>query len=367
MYFSILKKIKKLLLNSSRPEICRDIRVPAQQHGWLHVNVHEAIDQFVISNLGDDLYSQQDFQSHQDYRRPQTLVAIPWGRVRDDIGFVFLPDGSVCAEGNWWEPYMVKNPAYSDRFRSQKKIQGDVFTLLGMWSQEYYHWFHDTLPKVWNSLPHLPKGCRFLINQKPKGYQMESLHALGITENRLLFMQYKGDLLVERLWFSTPHGYTTFSGPYAIQEIANKISASIRSSNSVPCLDKRIYISRSSAKTRRITNETEILPVLQKYGFLIERMESYSFERQVEILAGCNCLIGPHGAGLTNLIFTNKDAHIIEIAGEEFVDCYGFMAKTTGRKFSRIICQQDDRDSDYFVTPDRLDESLKSLLDPAGH
>jgi len=91
-------------------------------------------------------------------------------------------------------------------------------------------------------------------------------------------------------------------------------------------------------------------------------MESYSFKRQLEILAGCNFLIGPHGAGLTNLIFTEKDSQIIEISGNEFLDCYGFMAKTTGRKFSRIICHQDGRDGDYFVEANKLDKLLASFF-----
>lgn len=360
MVFYYLTKIKRILLHSKRHEICNDIRVPAEQHGWLCLNIHEAVDQFVRSNLGDDRYSTQDFYSHEEYKRPQSLVVIPRGRVRDAVGLVFLPDGRVCAEGNWWVPYMAKNPAYTDRFRSRKSIRGDVFTLLGMWSHEYYHWFHDTLPRLWNSLPHLPSGCRFLIHEQPKEYQLSSLLSIGISNDRLVFKKNKGDLLVERLWFSTPHGYTTFSGPRAIAELADEIKGSL--GNTKISTQKRIYVSRSSAKTRRIINEHEIFPVLKKYNFKIETLESYSFEKQVEIMSCCDTLLGPHGAGLTNLIFTQYNAHIIEISGDDYLDCYGFMARTSGRKFSRFFCSQDGRDADYQVDPNKLDLFLSSIL-----
>ena len=236
-------------------------------------------------------YFQRDFQTNLEYHRGQFLVKIPWGRVRDRIGYVFLPHGSVCSEANWCVDYMKTNPSYTNRLRKKKKIRGDVFTLLGLWSDAYYHWFHDTLPRISNSLPWLPDNCRFLIQSGPKDYQLESLFALGIERHRLELQDDCGDTLVERLWFSTPHGYTTFGGTQAIERIAQKIKTHCLGNPPQVSKKNRVFISRSKAHCRRILNEEQLLPILRLHGFRCEVLESLPFHKQVQIVSECDILL----------------------------------------------------------------------------
>jgi hypothetical protein len=170
-----IKQIYRAISQSASPRICEDIRLKAAEYSWQSIEVASPILDYVRSHLESDSYSQQDFRSHiADYSKPQTLVQIPGAKVRDDIGLVFLSDGSVCAEGHWWTPFLLKNPAYSARFRKKRKIAGDVYSLLGTWSEQYYHWFHDILPGLQGCLKHLPPGIRFLVHSSPKEYQLTS-------------------------------------------------------------------------------------------------------------------------------------------------------------------------------------------------
>jgi len=360
MLLKLARRIGDFVFHSRSPAFCWDLRVPARRCGWHALEVHPPIDDFVNSTANEDPVIRHDYLAHLEfYRRPQTLVRIPGARVRDWIGLVQLPDGSICFEGNWWEPYVRTNPAYRDRFRRVRKVPGDVFSLLGMWSNEYYHWTHDILPKLWNCLTHLPTGCRFLLNSRPKEFQIQSLAALGIGEERLLYQEMRIETVVENLWFSTPHGWSTFSGPEAIFAVAEKILRHLGISRASGT--DRIYISRAKAPCRRIRNEAEMVPVLKKHGFRIEVLENHRFGKQLEKLARSGILMGPHGAGLVNMIYSPSDSHVIEIAGADYMHCYEVLAKSGGRRFTRFEAAQEGRDGDYEVDLDKLDRFLAEI------
>jgi hypothetical protein len=97
--------IRRALLQSARPAVCDDIRLQSSRNGWTSIEVAPPVFDEVQSTIENDAYSLQDFESHRaDYQKPQTLVCIPSARIRDELGLVFLSDGSVCAECHWWTP-----------------------------------------------------------------------------------------------------------------------------------------------------------------------------------------------------------------------------------------------------------------------
>lgn len=81
---------------------------------------------------------------------------------------------------------------------------------------------------------------------------------------------------------------------------------------------RKVFISRLQATRRRLVNEEEIWAFLKPQGFERVLMENLSFEAQVQLMRETAVLMAPHGAGLTNMIFCPKGAHIIEIADLSF-------------------------------------------------
>lgn len=77
---------------------------------------------------------------------------------------------------------------------------------------------------------------------------------------------------------------------------------------------RKVFISRSRAQRRRLLNEDEIWPVLEKAGFERVWMEELTFEQQVRLMRETAVLFAPHGAGLTNMIFCRPGTHVVEIA-----------------------------------------------------
>lgn len=81
-----------------------------------------------------------------------------------------------------------------------------------------------------------------------------------------------------------------------------------------PAPHRRVYVSRAGATRRRLLNEDEIWRLLEKEGFERVLMEELTFEDQVRLMGETEILAGPHGAGLTNMIFCRPGTHVVEIA-----------------------------------------------------
>jgi len=334
-YFKTPEVVRRVL-HSARPRICDDVALWCRTNGLSVIELHQPIHAEIVPLVRDDAVSGSEIEKHlPDLKRPQSLVVLPRARVRDEIGFVFLPDGAVLYQGNWFRPYLTDHPGYQARFRSRRSVKGDIFSLLGLWSDSFYHWFHDTLPRLWNSLPHLPPQTRFLIHSKPFPYQLESLAALGISQERLEYQQPRGDTVIERLWFATPLGHSSFTAGDTLKEIAGAFKKQFGCETRSP--SRRLYISRRKARARAVLNESKLEPLLRKYHFEIVVMEGMSFQKQVEMCASAGVLIGPHGAGLTNLLYCPPGSRIGEIGFTGVFPHYLTMTRQLGHSFFRLI------------------------------
>ena len=108
---------------------------------------------------------------------------------------------------------------------------------------------------------------------------------------------------------------------------------------------ERIYISRNQASRRRIVNEEEVVNLLKKIGFQIITFESTSIREQALYLANAQIVVGPHGAGLTNILFCNPGTKIIEFFAPEYiVVCYWVISNICGLQYYHLIGDKFDND-----------------------
>ena len=79
----------------------------------------------------------------------------------------------------------------------------------------------------------------------------------------------------------------------------------------------KIYINRRNR--RRLENEEEVQRVLKDKGFHILNLEDLSLDNQVALFSQASVIMGFHGAGLCNLVFSTPQQKIIEIVDEDCV------------------------------------------------
>ena len=76
---------------------------------------------------------------------------------------------------------------------------------------------------------------------------------------------------------------------------------------------RKIYISREKARGRKITNEIDILQHLISCGYEIHHTEKLTFTQQVELFSSAKEIISAHGAGMSNIVFAQPGAKILEL------------------------------------------------------
>jgi capsular polysaccharide biosynthesis protein len=110
----------------------------------------------------------------------------------------------------------------------------------------------------------------------------------------------------------------------------------------------RIYISRSGR--RCITNEDELMTLLQKYDFLIIADKPRTVTEQISMYYNASFIIGPHGASFSNIIWCQPGAHLFELFSPNYApDFFLYLAAMMGMEYSAYYEGVADSAIDYTV------------------
>jgi hypothetical protein len=80
-----------------------------------------------------------------------------------------------------------------------------------------------------------------------------------------------------------------------------------------PGAPARVYLGRGASRRRRVVNEGEVLALLEPRGFVPMVMDDRTVAEQAALLASAECVVAPHGAALTNLVFAPHGAFVVEL------------------------------------------------------
>jgi capsular polysaccharide biosynthesis protein len=330
------------LIPAAHPEICSDVSKWARIKGITVRELNPPIYDETAAAIKDAELRERKLASHRDVlRRPQTLVAIPGAVVRGRAGVVQLPDGRMLLEGNWTEKHLRQQSAYSCRWPGKKqKLAGNVCSLLCLWCELYYHWFIDVLPRLESALTHLPHDTVFLMNDQPAAWQLDSLKAFGIGEERIKLQQNGMHTEIEMLWFATPVCQTGYASRLLVERVSVRLRNYFNARDS--CRRRKVYVSRSRSRCRRLTNEKDLVGLLKSTGFDIVLCEDMSLKEQVLLFSEARMLAGVHGGGLTNVIFLREGTTLKEINFCDNVDRghYWFLANILGVDYRLVPAEK---------------------------
>ena len=123
---------------------------------------------------------------------------------------------------------------------------------------------------------------------------------------------------------------------------------------------KRLFVSRQKSGRRKISNLVEIENILTKYGFDIIYPENLSVKEQINLFSTAEVIMGPHGGGLMNMIFS-IDALIIELLADHEACHHQFvLSNLLGLDYEFILCEtvqnshNKKRHMDLIIDPNRL-------------
>jgi capsular polysaccharide biosynthesis protein len=178
----------------------------------------------------------------------------------------------------------------------------------------------------------------------------------------------QGSLLIVRKAIFTPH--IAPAGNYS-PTLLREIRSLFHHYYVAGCAQQSelIYISRSKATKRRISNEDQVTSLLSKKGFATVLMERMSFKEQCAVAQSANILISNHGAGLTNMLFMHSGATVMEIRHQDdrHNNCYFTLASALELKYYYFLAEprkadDDPHIADLVIDINRFREELEGML-----
>ena len=89
---------------------------------------------------------------------------------------------------------------------------------------------------------------------------------------------------------------------------------------------------------RELDNMEQLIKAIRKKYVLKEVvLDNMTMKKQLEIFANCKCLIGIHGAGMTNVIWLQDKSLVIEIRNNGFPASIEMLSKASNCKHERVI------------------------------
>ena len=209
--------------------------------------------------------------------------------------------------------------------RLKKKVNGEVLSLLtgGGGNNNYWHWLFDVMPRIaiCEDITNIDKINFFLLPSNKRKYQKESLDILNIYKDRQISSENYRHITCDKLYVTSHPVVRSDDATKDIQNIPTWISNWLKKTfltTNNKTFFKKIYIDRSDSTSnvkhlRSIQNEEEVKKFLSSVGFEIVRLSEYSFQDQVSIFNKAEIIIGLHGAGFANTVFSRPNTKIIEL------------------------------------------------------
>lgn len=217
------------------------------------------------------------------------------------------------------------------------RVDHDALWIADNWSMGYFHWLADTLPRLFLVRQHLKDWTLLLPDYaRTLAFVEPSLAPFGVGQVR-----YAGPDEVfrcRRLFVPTHAAPPGHFNEAVIRSIRQVLVAAYGISGEAGA--DRLYISRSGARRRTVSNEIEVVDLLRRFGFRVLHPESCSFDEQVRAASGARYLVSNHGAGLTNMLFMRPGSHVLELRhdGDRVSNCYFTMASALGLRYSYQTC-----------------------------
>ncbi|HVU98016.1 MAG TPA: glycosyltransferase family 61 protein [Puia sp.] len=232
----------------------------------------------------------------------------------------------------------------------------------------YYHWLCESIFRLWL----VRKKLHRLTLVLPESYRhadfirgsLEPFHLKNIY-----FIPDGKSLLVRNLCLPQLKPICdSYNGRHLRQ--VNRFYREHAAGVTVPGVE-RLYVSRKLASRRKVVNEAELLPLLEKFGFTVFYPEKHSFLEQVAIFSRVRWLVGEHGSGLTNLLFMPPGGAVLELHKNrtnelDHPSClFWYMAEALDIDYFHQSCgtagREDYFEGDYHVDPRLFEQNLIAL------
>lgn len=300
------------------------------------------------------------------YIKPVTAIQYPSdyvATIKDGRIFAYdINNYAVISNDNYlideasfqWVDSMVEakdNMVFSVKgFTKPKKYAGRVFSLLtlGAAKHYYYHWVFDAVAKL-----HLLKKSGlfdkvdyFLVPNYQYQYNKDYLKHFGISESKIINEEIEHHIQADLLMVCSEIRIED----HLPKDICNFFYSSFVNSYEKKRSGKAIYIARGdAAKSRKVSNEAALIPVLKNLGFEIYYLSRISVQEQAAIFNSASLIVAAHGGGLSNLVFCEPGTKVLEFFPDQYVRHYFYdICTKRGLIYDYLLCESERAVDNHF-------------------
>lgn len=244
----------------------------------------------------------------------------------------------------------------------------------------FYHWMVESLSRFACAREWFLKSeCQLLVPVTEAQFVRDSLLLLQIPLDRVF--ECKTDMQTRykfREFYFVDNGTTQSEGTPNMWDVylprpqnvkmLHKLLLDTLSSLSIvddSRSSKVIYVRRVNTHIRNVENEERIVNTLRtRYGGSLYIHEAKrSVVKEAKIFHTAKLVIGPHGAGLSNIIFCKKGTAVVEFPLEPFANnVFRYLCQALGMRYCKLRHLTAFYCGTYLASPEALQE-LNEVLD----
>jgi hypothetical protein len=243
--------------------------------------------------------------------------------------------------------YLVSDDQYADTL--VKPLPADamdrrVHFIIGInraW-YNYYHWLVQAVPAIDWTLCQRGRHRVALVLPPLRPWQEEILALLGYHDVSRLTLNVSSTYLLHQAEFSD------FLGAGMPDAVSRAAAATFRRLGSVVpwthgAADE-IYVARTDAENRTAQNEAELIDHLDREGVRIVVPGVLCVAEQIAAFRAARLVIGPHGAGLSNIAFCQPGSFVYELLPRHYPNCcINRLAQSVGINYSADLFESFGR------------------------
>lgn len=376
-YTKLARKYKqdgaKEAFRSSSEFATRKLLAPPILHRLIDREIVQTVCRSELFSLSNRLYVSQDESSKSQISKitdSEFVADIGRGYVLPSTGLCVDDSGRLVQESvgpprtgnNFVIETLVWHGFYDSLRLSNALLFGDTSTL-NSYAKEvdvlcplcprftnYYHWLIETIPKLRYAKEYstmLDVSVTYLVPADAPAWLDQTLQLLDVPRSsiehatapvyqadRLLIPSFPGLKLQNYRW------------------IREAVLTNMSSEKEVIGTGNNVYISRANAIERQVVNEADVVETLSEYGFESYQLEENTVEENVLLFNEADMIVGPHGAGLTDIVFCDE-SKVIELFGSKVKNPYEQLAETLGIEYQSLRCTP--RSTDIMVDTKQLE------------
>ncbi len=216
-----------------------------------------------------------------------------------------------------------------------RHIDGKCVVAHHAYYQNYFHFLLEIMPRLF-VLKEEASQLKLIINQTLPKFAQEYIALFGFKE--IIYLKDEEIAKAEDLVFATYLNRGLAYNEDVMRAMADWLREKLIKPDSTS--PERIFISRKHVRYRKTLNEEEVFAYLQQKGFVKFDMDAPGIRDQATFFKNAKYIVGSHGAGFSNMIFSNNCKLIIDIIHEHHPqDCFYNLASIFHANYYYFQCK----------------------------